>query len=393
MDRDVRQPESFHPRAHRKSAATAALLILAIVGVQTAGCGGGSSGNPGGGGPPPPTFTNFDAPGAGTTSPQGTFGTGITTNGNVIGYFIDANGVFHGFIRTSLGAIATLDAPDAATTQNNGTLVTAMNGPGVAVGYYSAPSGFLHSYMVSSGGTLTEFDPPNSNGSTALCVNDGGAIAGAVIDVNGSHAYVRAADGTFTLFDPTGNPTQVSAALPHKINGSGAVVGSYIDTSHVHHGFLRNSNGTITILDAPGAGTAADEGTELVDMNSNGVIVGAISVGTVNGVVGTTHSVIRAADGTYTVFDPPQAGAHSSFAEWINDNGVVVGEYRDANLVRHGYIRNSDGTFTSIDDPDAAQLPLSVTDLGTIPRGINASGAIAGLFSDTNGVRHAFVRQ
>jgi len=145
-------------------------------------------------------------------------------------------------------------------------------------------------------------------------------------------------------------------------------------------------------LDAPGAGTAANEGTEPVAINANGVIVGGINVGVING-VGTTHSVIRNADGSYTVFDPPQSGAHTSFANAINDSGMVVGEYRDANLVRHGYLRQPNGTFTSFDDPDAAQLPLSNTNLGTIPRSINANGAVAGLYSDANGVRHAFIWQ
>jgi len=390
MDRDVRQPVCSHRRKLRE-AVSILYPVLALACVWIAGCGGGSSGNPGGGGPPPPTFTNFDAPGAGTTSPQGTFGIGITANGNVLGYSIDANGVVHGFIRTSLGLFSVVDAPGAASTPNNGTEVVAMNGPGEAVGYYSDGQ-FLHSFMISSQGTLTQFDPPNASGSSALCINDNGAIAGGVIDINGNHGYIRASDGTFSLIDPTGNPTQVSEVLPYQINTGGAVAGSFVDSSMIHHGFLRDSNGTITILDAPGAGSAANEGTELVDMNASGVIVGGINVGVVNG-VGTTHSVIRSAGGNYTVFDPPQSGAHTSFANGINDNGVVVGEYRDANLVRHGYIRNLDGTFTSFDDPDAAQLPLSATNLGTIPRRINAGGAVAGLYSDTNGVRHAFIWQ
>lgn len=392
VDQDVRQPGCFHRPKRQKRASAAATLALALTSALVAGCGGGSSGNPGGGGPPPPTFTNFDAPGAGTTSPQGTFGIGVTTNDNVVGYFIDAGGVVHGFVRTSVGAIAIVDAPGAATTPNNGTEVAAMNGSGEAVGYYSAPSGFLHSYLISSNGTMTEFDPPNASGSSALCINDSGAIAGGVIDLNGNHGYVRTSDGTFTLIDPTGNPSGIKAVLPYGINANSAVAGVYIDASSVHHGFLRDANGTMTILDAPGAGTASNEGTEPVAINASGVIVGGINVGVING-VDTTHSLIRNADGSYTVFDPPQAGAHSSFAEGINDNGVVVGEYRDANLVRHGYLRQPNGTFTSFDDPDAAQLPLSNTNLGTVPRGINAGGAVAGLYSDANGVRHAFLWQ
>lgn len=212
-----------------------------------------------------------------------------------------------------------------------------------------------------------------------------------MIDAAGTHGYVRASDGTFTLIDPTGNPTQVTEVFPYAVNATGEMAGTYIDTSGVYHGFFRDANGNITILDAPGAGTVMGEGTELVDINSSGVIVGAINVGIVNG-VNTTHSVIRSADGTYNVFDPPQAGAHSSFIQGINDDGVIVGEYRDANPVRHGYLLNN-GTFTSFDDPDAAQLPVTATNVGTIPRHINSSGAVAGYFSDANGVRHAFILQ
>ena len=63
------------------------------------------------------------------------------------------------------------------------------------------------------------------------------------------------------------------------------------------------------------------------------------------------------------------------------------------NLVRHGYLRQLDGTFVSFDEPNAAQLPLSSTNLGTIPRSINATGEVAGLYTDANGVRHGFIWQ
>ena len=112
VDRGVRQP-GYIRRRNRQKAAAAAILVLSLTSALVAGCGGGSSGNPGGGGPPPPTFTTIDAPGAGTTSPQGTFGTGVTANDNVIGYFIDSGGVVHGFVRTSLGNFAIID-------ENNG---------------------------------------------------------------------------------------------------------------------------------------------------------------------------------------------------------------------------------------------------------------------------------
>jgi hypothetical protein len=87
------------------------------------------------------------------------------------------------------------------------------------------------------------------------------------------------------------------------------------------------------------------------------------------------------------------AGPNGSLADGINDSGAIIGEFRDANLVNHGYLRNTDGTFVVLDDPSAAQLPISFTNLDTVPRRINASGAVAGLFSDAAGTRHGFVRE
>jgi uncharacterized membrane protein len=132
-------------------------------------------------------------------------------------------------------------------------------------------------------------------------------------------------------------------------------------------------------------------GTDITDINADGVMVGGIGVGNVNGVIDTTHSFMRAAGGTYTFFEPP--GAVSSLAEGINDSGVIVGEYRDANLVRHGYIRQADGTLISFDEPNASQAPTTSGNLGTAPRRINLSGEIVGIYTDSAGVRHAFIRQ
>ena len=363
------------------------LALLICFGAEA--CGGG--GSPGGQNPPPPAFTTVDAPGAGSASGYGTFGVTINGAGDIAGHFIDANGVVHGFIRASDGSIATVDAPGAGTALNLGTNVRAINASGTASGYYADSNDILHSYIRTSNGTLTEFDPPNSIGSDAFCINDNGAVAGGLLDANGRHGFVREADGTFSVIDPTGTASEVNLVIPSQINSGGAVAGYYSDTNSVYHGFLRDSSGAITILDAPGAGTATDTGTEIADINTGGVIVGAIAVGVVNGVIGTTHSFMRAADGTYTFFDPPQAV--SSFTEGINDNGVIAGEYRDGNLVRHGYIRQADGSFISFDEPNAAQVPTTGVNIGTDPRRINLRGEIVGLYSDSAGVRHAFIRQ
>jgi hypothetical protein len=387
VDQVVRQSEYFRCQKHRRTTLLAGIL-LGFLGAQV-GCGSGSSGMPGGGGPPPQTFTTIDVPEAGTSSQEGSFAVVVNLAGDVAGYYYDTNGFIHGFIRNAAGAITTVDVPGNG---NHGANISGIDDAGDTVGVYFDSLDGEHSFVRSSQGTITTFDPPNST-SGAQSINDSGTVAGGFLDVNGAHGYLRAPYGTFTNFDATGSGTQIQIVIPFQINASGAVTGSYIDNNEVRHGFLRDPNGNITILDAPGAGTAAYQGTDLLGMNANGTIVGGIDVGTVNGVVGTSHSLVLAKDGTYSIFDPPQPGAHSSLAEAINDSGVVVGIYRDANLVRHGYLRQPDGTFISFDDPEAAQLPLSATDLGTIPRSINSNGAVVGFYADVNGVRHGFIWQ
>src|SRR3984893_14635405 len=55
---------------------------------------------------------------------------------------------------------------------------------------------------------------------------------------------------------------------------------------------------------------------------------------------------------TITTFDAPGAGTaagQGTFANGMNTEGTVVGFIRDANAARHGFLRAPDGTFTILD--------------------------------------------
>jgi len=337
-------------------------------------------------------FTNFDAPGAGTTAPQGTFALDVNANGAVVGYFIDATTTVHAFVRDNSGDVTTFDGPEARTQMFLGTEAVAINGSGTIVGFFVDQSNVEHSFLRATDGTLSVSDPPDSVFSAATCINDAGTVIGDFRFSFGSAlAYIRSNTGTFGEFVvPEG---QLSLEpLPEQINAAGTIVGRFFDTTGLSHGFLQDATGMQTILDAPGAGSALGDGTTALDVNGPGVVVGFIHNGSADG-LGIIHSFMRAADGTYTVFDPPQAGPNGSLADGVNDSGAIVGIYTDVNLVRHGYLRQPDGTFVSLDDPDAAQLPTTSVSLGTAPRRINNSGTIVGLFTDPGGVRDSFVWQ
>jgi hypothetical protein len=392
MDRDLTQARTI-ARIKARAFVTAAAAIVVCAQLS---CGGGSSSNSGGGGggAPQKTFTTIDAPNAGTASEQGTFIEDINAAGDAAGFYTDSSGAYHGFIRSSAGELTIIDVPAAGSgAPGLGTTISSIDSAGDTVGYYNPQQGSSQSFLRTSDGTITTFDPPNYTGSIAAAINDNGTIAGGILQTNSNAlGYVRAANGTFAVFNPTGLPTLLRTVMPTQINASGATAGYYVDPLGTEHGFLLAANGNVTILDAPGAGTSSGEGTELADINASATIVGGVEVGVINGVA-TTHSLMRTADGTWTVFDPPQADGVSSFAFGINDSGAIVGTYRGTDLVRHAYLLEPDGTFVSFDEPQADQGPLTDMYVGTEPRRINASGAVAGYYSDVNRVRHGFLWQ
>src|SRR5437763_332610 len=84
------------------------------------------------------TMTSFDAPGADTTpgTGNGTFGVSLTPNGEVEGIYVDAQGVLHGFVRSSQGIFSTFDAPGAGTGAGQGSLPESNNTVGAIAGNY-----------------------------------------------------------------------------------------------------------------------------------------------------------------------------------------------------------------------------------------------------------------
>jgi hypothetical protein len=108
------------------------------------------------------SFTTFDAPGAGTSPGQGTFAFGINPGGAVIGYYIDASNVFHGFVRAPRGTITTFDAPGATTSPGQGTLAFGKNPAGAITGCYVDTSNVAHGFVRPHDGTFTTFDAPDA---------------------------------------------------------------------------------------------------------------------------------------------------------------------------------------------------------------------------------------
>jgi probable HAF family extracellular repeat protein len=106
------------------------------------------------------TFTRFDPPGSITdqaihTDEDGyvvrpaTAPVSINAGGEIAGYFGDAKGVLHGFVRHTNGAFATFEAPGASRSGDLGTFPMSINRTGEITGYYqSDPDTVLHGFVV-----------------------------------------------------------------------------------------------------------------------------------------------------------------------------------------------------------------------------------------------------
>lgn len=247
-------------------------------------------------------FTTFDVPGAGA---YGTFPIGLNLAGAIVGYSLDSNYLFHAFLRSPDGKIYAFVGPGSCDT-------------GTSTGCY---------------------------GNEATAINFWGTSVGNFMDNSGnfvSHGLIRHPDGTLVPFDVpgAGTGTDQGTGCPgcaSGLNQWGAIAGTYTDRNNVHHGFLRSPNGKFTTFDAPGAGTDSYEGTGCrddcpVSLNDRGAIMGSYIDSNF-----VLHGYLRTPDGKILTVDP--LGSLFTWSSSMNDSGAITGYYLDANGVYHGFLR------------------------------------------------------
>ncbi|MGB2592326.1 MAG: chitobiase/beta-hexosaminidase C-terminal domain-containing protein [Candidatus Acidiferrum sp.] len=275
------------------------------------------------------TITEFDVPGAPTTSKhRGTIPLSINTAGDITGMYTDVNAVRHGFVRTVTNGTATFttfNVSSAGTEVTQGTIPMNIDTTGNITGFYKDANGVFHGFLRAASGTITApIDAPGAGtvgtsggfafaGTLAVGLDSSGDIAGIYTDANSVfHGYVRAANGTITTFDVTGAGTTglFPGTVPVNINGAGDITGLYEDANGLNHGFFRSgSTGTITApLDAPGASTSGMiAGTVGFGVNSGGNIVGTYA-----DTSGTFHGFVTTPPAAATPTFSPVAGTYAS---------------------------------------------------------------------------------
>jgi len=346
----------------------------------------------------------FDAPGADTKTGDynGTYPSGINAWGVVTGSYVDTKDVVHGFVRSAEGKITAFEAPGADTTPGsfNGASPSAINDLGAITGSYSDANGLYHGFLRSSDGKVTTFDVSGAgaNGTFPIGLNLEGVVVGYALDSNYLfHAFLRTSDGKIYAFVgpnscDTGTSTGCYGNEVTAINSWGTSVGNFMDNrgNFVGHGLIRRADGKLTTFEAPGAGTGTDQGTSCPGCASGLNQWGAIA-GIYTDSNNVYHGFLRSPNGDFTTFDAPGAGTGSyegtgcpsDCPTSLNDSGAVMGTYIDSNFVYHGYLRTPDGNIVTVD-------PLG--SVFTWSSSMNDSAVMTGYYLDANSVYHGFLR-
>jgi probable HAF family extracellular repeat protein len=287
-------------RQGNRSFAGAVFAVAAIIGAAAAARGDG--------------FTTIDVPGARDTKLWG-----INSNGDVVGYYTEGVGLpFHGFLQISDGSVQTIDVPFAEATY---TAARAINDNGDIVGRYGLADGNERGWLLHNG-LFTVIAVPGATSTTALGINNLGAIVGAYNVGPIPHGYVLTG-GCFTTIDiPDAILTNVRG-----INDVGDIVGRYDTADHILHGYVLTADGHFQALDFPTATMETVAGA----INAKGEIVGRTV--TASG----THGFLFK-HGRFRQIDFP--GATTTEAAGIADD--IVGSYDFGGPpppVQHGFRR------------------------------------------------------
>ena len=148
------------------------------------------------------------------------------------------------------------------------------------------------------------------------------------------------------------------------VSKAGVMVGTYVDSNAVYHGFIRSASGKVTTVDDPNGANTILEG-----ISPKGKYI----VGTYFSSDLSTRQGFLYQNATFVNLVP--SGSTTSAAFGVNDRSHVVGEYVDSQGNGHGYYW--DGTqYQTLDDPNGTN---------SAALGINNAGAITLYWFDSSG--------
>ena len=314
----------------------------------------------------PLALQEFKVPGAVSTE-----GWNINQDSSVVGHYTSTDGQTHGFIARPLQPTAVRPPPDLNYTFESIDVpgvdflaVTASSDFQDYAGNMRGPDAEKDIAFTLIDGVFTTYEFPNSQGTYFYALGNNGVAAGHYKDSQGLFHGVILENGELRQYD---FPDAVETEIYGYSDSTGALTGSFVDTSGVRRGFSGD-----TIVEYP--------------------------------------------------------GTPETYADFVSWTGHIVGSYRDADGVYHAYMLSSVGRFLSIDLPNALNLEYfflhglnrtrtvvgRAKAVGDVPRtyvgsplnlqelqvpgavstegwNINEDGSVVGHYDSADGRRHGFI--
>ena len=263
------------------------------------------------------TITTFEARGSGNTD---TYASSINDGGAVTGTYIDQEGLPHGFVRKPSGKIIEFNAGGYET------YAMSINAKGWVTGFYAYEGLLTHGFLRAPDGTVTTLGL-NAQYPAPLSINDKRRVTGWYPPPNGGvTGFLISYDGKTKLI----TCPNAYVTYPQSVNDEDFVAG-YCGGA-IENGFIRRSDGTITVFHPPGAIF-----TQALSINSAGDITGWYSKGVVNDPA--VYGFVRFADGKIKTFSVRGAGRNQgTYAQAINNSGIITGFYFDSQERCHGFV-------------------------------------------------------
>lgn len=316
----------------------------------------------------------------------GTLSYAINSPGTIVGYYLNSNAVLSAFARFPGGSYTRFQAPGAGVGSNlqQGTVPFEITNGGVIAGEYLDAQYVFHGFVRYNDGSYLTYEAPWASripndaadqGTYTSTINSGGDTAGLYFDAQGvSRGFIRHRIGSFVQVIPSGSATS-SVCEGDCLNNGGTAAGNYSGPGGITRGFIRSAAGSITTVAKPGS-----VATTLNGINNDNIVVGDY-VDSRN----LTWSFILGANKKRIAFQDPKSGQSSgagTAALAINDAGDVTGIYADAGGAIHGFWRSKTGQFSEFDPKGSVE---------TIPFDINANGTVTGYWYDAQGRSHGLI--
>jgi len=212
-------------------------------------------------------FANYSPAG-----PFNTTATGMDNAGAVVGGYTDANGGFHGFVRSTSGVLTQINDPLAAA---GGTVADGISpGGSVIVGLYLDKAGAEHGFLLRDG-TFTTYDVPGAQ-ATVVAFDTHGEFGGTYVAADGvSRGFYMIHGRLHTLSAPAEPGARHPALTLSAADASGALFGYATSANLPGYGIAYANGRYTTFRDPDEAGTGPLAGTVIYSADTDGAVAGA----------------------------------------------------------------------------------------------------------------------